>query len=161
MKPVYKNYIQVVTRHSSIVTFLGMKPYILLLILSLLATTNVCGQDIAFDYDADGNMEFRYVLTLKSPAAPTKEDDAVTIEFSGQKISIYPNPTQGKITVSFASLDTEKENVMHLYDMSGKLIKSQKIVSMQNELEITGAPGIYLLTIHSGEAVSKWKIIKQ
>jgi len=84
-----------------------MKTCIISMLL-LIASNGLLGQNISFDYDADGNMTSRYVVALR--AAVVEDEDTAT-----------------------------------------------DIVTV----EITGNPGIYLLNIHLGEDVSKWKIIKQ
>jgi hypothetical protein len=91
-----------------------------------------------------------------------EEETAVfTIELPERKITIYPNPTQGHISIEIKPFTAVGNCFLHLYDMSGKQIKSQKMESISTEMEITGNPGIYLLDIHLDGEVSKWKIIKQ
>jgi YD repeat-containing protein len=140
-----------------------MKTYFISLLLLLIASTSLVGQAIAFDYDADGNLKSRHLTILKSSVQNTEEEttDIVAIEFSDRKITVYPNPTKERISIEIAPLATEQKNFLRLYDASGKLLKTLTIESVQTELEITGNPGIYLLNIHLGEEVSKWKIIKQ
>ncbi|GHT76485.1 hypothetical protein AGMMS50262_14790 [Bacteroidia bacterium] len=134
------------------------------ILLFLSFSIGLFGQNIGFSYDADGNMVSRYEVILHSPAFAEEEDtamDIAAIDFVDTKITIYPNPTKGQITVEITPLNSEEENFLMLYDISGKLIKSQKIVFQNTELEIIGTPGTYLLNIHLGKDVSKWKIIKQ
>jgi hypothetical protein len=134
----------------------------LLLLLMFVGTTR--GQTVSFDYDADGNMQSRYTVTLRSSEMFMEEEEetAITgIDFFERKITIYPNPTQGRISIEIKPLAPEENNFLRLYDMRGRSIKLQKIESTRTEMDITGNPGIYLLDIHLGEEVSKWKIIKQ
>lgn len=143
-----------------------MKRGIGLLLLLFPFFSLIDGQDIAFDYDYDGNLTSRYVVTLRSVQTTeeeekTEEEKTVSITLAESRISIYPNPTKGRITVSINPLDTEIENLFRLYDASGKLIETRTIVSQQTDIVITGAPGIYLLNIHLGNKISRWKIIKQ
>ncbi|MDR0231528.1 MAG: T9SS type A sorting domain-containing protein [Dysgonamonadaceae bacterium] len=140
-----------------------MKKFICLFILMLLAAShNISAQNIGFSYDADGNMESRYIVTLKSSSDPqSEEEEIISVELSEQKITIYPNPTQGEICVEISPLDQEEENFIHIFDSLGQLLDTKKIVSERTYLEISGSPGVYLLNIHLGTNISKWKIIKQ
>ena len=141
-----------------------MKKIFSLLIIALLAIFRISGQSISFTYDADGNMTLRYVITLRSAVAEEDETEVSEIsstELSEQKITIYPNPTQGQIAIEVTPFDVQKKCFLRLFDLSGKVINTQKIETKRTELEIVGAAGIYLLDIHLGENISKWKIIKQ
>jgi YD repeat-containing protein len=134
----------------------------ILLLLTIISAAH--GQTVSFDYDADGNMESRYVATLRSAETVEEEEEETPvpgIEFFERKITIYPNPTQGQISIKITPSIPEEDSFLRLYDMGGRLIKSQKIESVLTEMKITGNPGIYLLNIHLNGEVSKWKIIKQ
>ena len=135
-------------------------------VLLLAISYGVSGQSVAFTYDADGNMESRYVITLRSSTVtPDGEKETsteiVSVELGKQKITVYPNPTQGRIYVEISSLNLKEENVIRMFDASGRLHQTKKIVSEHTYLEISGNSGIYLLNIQLGTNVSKWKIIKQ
>jgi len=138
-----------------------MEKYISLLILTMLAIFHVSGQSIAFTYDNDGNMESRYVVTLKGGTIEENPSEIVSIELDEQKITVYPNPTKGEICVKILPLKHEEESFMRLFDSAGHLLEIKKIISEQTYLEISGNPGVYLLNIHLGTNISKWKIIKQ
>jgi len=131
-------------------------------VLLLLISFFVSGQSVAFSYDADGNMESMYVVTLKSSTSELKTStDIVSIESANQKITLYPNPTKGKICVEISPLNSDDDNVMRMFDSSGRVLYTKKIKSERTFLEISGSSGVYLLNIQLGTNVSKWKIIKQ
>ena len=141
-----------------------MKTVTTIILLFLVLTINVSGQNIAFTYDADGNMTSRYVVVLRSAVIEDDEAEVTEtpiVELLDQKITIYPNPTKGRVTVEIIPIEWDKRNYLQLWDASGRLIKVQEAVLEQTELEIIGDPGIYLLDIHLGDNISKWKIIKQ
>jgi hypothetical protein len=135
----------------------------------------IYGQDVAFDYDADGNLTSRYVLTLRSAQTGTQPEDttetaeeeelypeeAVTIALAESRITIYPNPTRGKISIEINPFLPQGENFLQLYDAAGRGILSKPISSTVTGLDIAGPPGIHLLNIHLNGKVSRWKIIKQ
>ncbi|MDR1682141.1 MAG: T9SS type A sorting domain-containing protein [Candidatus Symbiothrix sp.] len=139
--------------------------YLLTGLLLLASAAFISAQSIAFDYDADGNMESRYVVTLQSVKAAETETTETTeiaeIDLKDFHITIYPNPTKGQIRIIMEPFLPEQSKSLQLYDASGKLLKTQAIASATTALEITGNPGVYLLNIRLGETVSKWKIIKQ
>jgi len=120
-------------------------------------STGVSAQNgnIAFTYDADGNMESRYVVPIGNPT------EIVSAELPEQKITIHPNPTKGEICVEISPLKPEEKKFMQLFDSAGRLLETKKISSGRTNLKISGSPGAYLLNIHLGTNVSKWKIIKK
>lgn len=62
-------------------------------------------------------------------------------------ISIYPNPAQGYIMVS--GLNKNKMNMLHLLDVSGKLLQEQIVKESQFRFDLTNlAPGVYYLSIN-------------
>ena len=135
----------------------NIEKIICMLALMLLAiSNNVSAQNynIAFTYDADGNMESRYLISLTITGIQSAE-------FPERKIIIYPNPTQGEICVKITSLNFTEENFMQLFDSSGRLLETTKINSERTYLKISGTSGAYLLNIHLGTNISKWKIIKK
>ncbi|MCL2026985.1 MAG: T9SS type A sorting domain-containing protein [Bacteroidales bacterium] len=120
-------------------------------------------------------MTVRYVLSLfeinedGEPDTEThgeqqkqmQKTDVFSVVLEKQTISVYPNPTRGTITLGISPLDTDTRNFVCLYDMSGRLLQTVPIRSDLTSLEITGTAGLYLLDIHLGQNVSKWKIIKE
>ena len=74
-------------------------------------------------------------------------------EIESPDFSIYPNPTNGKITLKNSSFVTENNYFISVTDIIGKKLLSQKM--NQNETTINlnelGANGIYLISVHSQE----------
>ncbi|MDR2037508.1 MAG: T9SS type A sorting domain-containing protein [Bacteroidales bacterium] len=147
----------------------------ILIITGLLLSLYLQGQTtppVSFEYDNDGNMTARYVVSLSRMKADTDTSSAETmaaqqkeeipsIMMGEQKITIYPNPTSGKITLAITNLDARQKNTFFLYDSTGRLVLSSQIKSESTSIEIKGPAGMYLLDIRLGEVVSKWKIIKE
>ncbi|MEO6831134.1 MAG: T9SS type A sorting domain-containing protein, partial [Chitinophagaceae bacterium] len=75
-------------------------------------------------------------------------------EFRGQKVSIYPNPTEGKFTLNFSSGKTTN-GLATFYSVTGQKLRTVELT--QNaiyELDITNfSDGIYFLCFQfdSGE----------
>lgn len=103
------------------------------------------------------------VLTnsLFAPNEPDREWNGNFNSFSDA--IVYPNPTQGKLTIDF--LSKEKSNVsIFLYDMKGTLLisSSQKLHKGANQIKLNLSkypPGEYLLKIKDDNAVLVRKII--
>jgi len=70
----------------------------LICILLLLAAMNISAQSVTYTYDNSGNRTERIVTLLKSSAAP-KEATALSDLIAEKAVSIYPNPTQGILSV--------------------------------------------------------------
>lgn len=65
-------------------------------------------------------------------------------------IAVFPNPAKDQLTVDLGGLT--QHATVNLYDLSGRLVQSQRITSQQpTSLQLTGAPaGVYLLSIQAG-----------
>ena len=71
--------------------------------------------------------------------------------------SVYPNPSNNVISINNSNFIIDNIN---LYSISGKLVKSQKVNSMQTNLNVTNLEsGIYFLNIYSNNSIIKRKII--
>ncbi|MBK6398926.1 MAG: T9SS type A sorting domain-containing protein [Bacteroidetes bacterium] len=75
-------------------------------------------------------------------------------------ISIYPNPSNGKIVVVINSIFPEKEILISIISSTGKKIRSEKIVSGVNNLNYSDlANGIYFLQVEGSEDIVRRKIV--
>ena len=72
-------------------------------------------------------------------------------------ILIYPNPTSGNI-----SIQLEKQSLISLYDVNGKLVKQENSSNTILNWDISNLEnGVYFLTSISEGIVTKQKIVKQ
>ena len=81
--------------------------------------------------------------------APTATEPTTT----KTNVSVYPNPTTGKVTVSYTITATTDVNVV-VYDLSGRVVSQKSLGqktagSYENELLINSKPGQYLLQIQT------------
>ncbi|AWM12789.1 hypothetical protein DI487_02155 [Flavobacterium sediminis] len=78
--------------------------------------------------------------------------------FNTNKFLMYPNPTKGIFTVR-----TEENVTIEVYDIVGKVVKKQKIVSGEANVDITALnSGIYIVkTIDSENNFEIFKLIKE
>jgi hypothetical protein len=77
-------------------------------------------------------------------------------------LTAFPNPTGTILTIQIGDYDNEKLSYQ-LYDMKGKLLSSEQIVSKQTQINTTSLPmANYLINVlnHSNEVVQSFKIIK-
>ena len=73
----------------------------------------------------------------------------------------YPNPTINNIVLSIKDFNNEKLNYQ-LYDMSGKLLKSNKVNAINTTIDMSELPvSNYVLNINNDSSIIKsFKIIK-
>ncbi|MCF8297457.1 MAG: T9SS type A sorting domain-containing protein [Saprospiraceae bacterium] len=82
-------------------------------------------------------------------------------EINNSKLTIYPNPTSGKVNLELGS--KYKDIQLILRNSEGKLLKQEEFKNKQNiSLEIEGSKGIYLLEVISEDGErAVIRIIKQ
>jgi len=113
-------------------------------------------------------------LTISQPGTYTVEvsniwgcisSDAITVTNTGiniaaqlQGISFYPNPVSNALTIDNSSA---KEITATLFDVSGKVLITQKIASGKNTISTNEiSNGIYLLELKNEDGIMKTKIVK-
>ncbi|HET6992317.1 MAG TPA: T9SS type A sorting domain-containing protein, partial [Bacteroidia bacterium] len=79
-------------------------------------------------------------------------------------LQVYPNPTEGNVTVDFQSPDEQVE--LLVFDFTGKLISDQQINTEHTmrsvNVDLSGnAAGIYFVQMRSSEGVRTAKVIKE
>jgi len=82
------------------------------------------------------------------------------LEPNNSEVSIYPNPTNGKVTITLYKLETLSYELLSL---EGKVISSQNgIYSNQFEIDLSDqANGIYWLKIETQNELKTLKLVKQ
>ena len=78
------------------------------------------------------------------------------------KLSIYPNPARGVVTVSINNYELKINNGTQLTitDMAGKVLKAQTVTEKQTKVNINGLkPGMYLVTMQSAEGKTTEKLM--
>ena len=79
--------------------------------------------------------------------------------------NVYPNPTSGNFTIAYTS-DIDQTVVLTVVDMTGRIIMQQNhyLGAGENLMMIDGAnfaKGVYLISLQTGDAVLKSKIVVQ
>jgi hypothetical protein len=94
---------------------------------------------------------------------PYEISTTVGIELSNISLDFiaYPNPTINNIVLSIKDFNNEKLNYQ-LYDMSGKLLKSNKVNAINTTIDMSELPvSNYVLNITNDSSIIKsFKIIK-
>jgi hypothetical protein len=101
--------------------------------------------------------------TSTSSTTTTSSSVKPVTELMGeQKITIYPNPTKGQLSVEITNMPQNTSGEIKIYNIDGNVLKYQKALGTINQLDFSIYPtGIYVLYIKVGQKESKWKIIKQ
>lgn len=141
---------------------------LLLLFASLLPSAAVLAQNVhvRFSYDDNGN-RIRRVLELKKTEENGKNVEnensflAETTEQLGTtRLSLYPNPTQDKVTLELTDSFTSHINAV-LTTVAGAVIEDIRLNGLQHDFDLMGQPaGVYLLRITAGDETRTWKIVK-
>lgn len=142
-----------------------MKNRILPLLLFAFSTGLLYGQNVSYAYDAAGN-RIRREITLPASNTRSASEQEETLVYSEMlsdiEVRIYPNPTEGLLTVEIRNLPDKQTADILLYNLSGKLITMRNKIENFVEVDLSSQPaGIYLLKIVSGEYGTEWKIIKK
>jgi|GEM_PF-414912 len=77
-----------------------------------------------------------------------------------QRITVYPNPTAGVISIDFENPDDGYRVI--LTDIAGRKIAERDVQNTQVQLEIDGESGLYFLRVFQGaEPVRVFRVVKQ
>lgn len=120
-------------------------------------------------YDYAGNRIARRIIVL-SIAAPynlsnshKKQESAILDKWINSQISLYPNPTKGKLQISISNGNNEIQYTIKVYTLSGKSIVNQNLIGNGTSLiDLANYPnGAYLLYISTDNKEKQYKILKQ
>lgn len=83
------------------------------------------------------------------------------VEAKGVNLSVSPNPTTDYLLLSFTDFDASKLS-FQLFDMSGKLLQSEKITSNQTSISMQNlVPATYFVKVtENNKQIKTFKIIK-
>lgn len=83
--------------------------------------------------------------------------DPLGINYTKSLIAIYPNPSQGNITVTSGS-----KTIMEMFDAAGRLVYNQSLLPGNTQVS-TGiaTPGVYQLRFSDGNNLMRYKLIIQ
>jgi hypothetical protein len=129
----------------------------------------LCQTTVKYTYNNAGSRTARHVITLKqaqtdSTTQADKDSKTETFEDAQgtQKITIYPNPTQGRLVIDIQGSDATSGTAVYLYNLSGTLLICKDPAESSNTLDLSGYPaGTYVLRIRVGDKKSEWKVVKE
>lgn len=123
---------------------------------------------VSYAYDADGNRVSRTVWLGNDREDRSQSSDTTkTVRYTDCidecEISIYPNPTSGRVNVGMTSATEDGVAfTAALFSPSGALITRRDAGTAPAEFDLSGMPpGVYLLELRLGTESRTWKIIKE
>ena len=136
-------------------------PIIFSLLFLMIGTTSHADR-IRYTYDASGNRDTLSVITMNRGNLPDESKRKPDSENLGQhRITIYPNPTDGRISVEITGSGSLEESAITVYGIMGNMVYNDSEIDVENEIDLTTCPdGMYILVIKIGSDIGIWKIIK-
>ncbi len=138
---------------------------VLILLTSFLGmcATAVYADRILYTYDPSGNRtQAHKEITLRGQGDSDDSDLELRREsLSLHRITIYPNPTQGRFSVEITGDGYLEGASITIYGMRGNVVYSNAEPEVENNIDLSECSnGVYLLIIKVDGEVSTWKIIK-
>lgn len=148
-------------------TFIKTIIILVTLVLSV-ASASAQNSTLHFGYDANGNRISRTLSVAKANDenilgdtinAPELVTD-ITDLFGNAKVSIYPNPTHEKLTVSLSGL-VEESAIVRILTTTGIVIIMDDAKEGNRDFDLSRlTTGMYLLQLSTPSTTKTWKIIK-
>ncbi|MEZ4886554.1 MAG: T9SS type A sorting domain-containing protein [Chitinophagales bacterium] len=107
-----------------------------------------------------------YQLSQTDLDGTTKDLGTISLqrgEFSLSSIEVYPTATNNQLNISYGFADTSKSVTLNVYDLFGRIVKSQNIDSNDASLQLNVsdlAAGTYILKIENGLETLTAKFIR-
>ncbi|HUW06930.1 MAG TPA: T9SS type A sorting domain-containing protein [Williamwhitmania sp.] len=140
--------------------------YACLFALLTTAAASASGQNIGFTYDASGNRVERLLITLKVPQAPGAATDTTgkepLVPISFKDLRVFPNPTQGLVTVDYPNFTDGDVITYAVYSSGGQLVMQGRSATSQLDLDFSTKPaGIYIVKLSKSGATVDMQVVKQ
>ena len=88
--------------------------------------------------------------------------DINTYALGGNKILLFPNPANDKITISIDKTDAINNSEVAIYDIQGRLLYNQSIVNANVEVNISAfAKGMYIVKVSNNNKITASKFVKE
>ncbi len=103
-------------------------------------------------------MAFKDTMTISQDYSITVKD-VTAIDGKNAEIKVYPNPIENVLNIELP--DKSDEAQAKIYDMSGKLLTTENLKSLNNQINIDFTGGFYLLEVeYKGKKYTKRIMIK-
>lgn len=118
-----------------------------------------------YDYDLSGNRIERIIdlsksASVENTASSVTDVQSISETLAGQTITIYPNPTKGKLKVSIRGFN-ESKAALQVFNMQGSMVFNKHVSGSTTEIDLSKHPaGMYIMKVTIGENTTDWKIIK-
>lgn len=117
--------------------------------------------DFQYDYDAAGNRTQRSLIIPRYASPEDSVKLIVTGSIAGYQVKLFPNPTQGAITLQVIGFENTEQSKAEVYDMQGRLVLSTPLLSGFTTIDLTPQlSGNYLLSIFVDGKRKQWKVVK-
>lgn len=140
-----------------------LQPIILSLSLLCVRPVMIHADRIQYSYDAIGNRILsERELPLRNNGNGSPSDTISRHDMlSSHRITILPNPTDGRLIVEITGIETVDNTSIVVYNNNGSIVYSNAQIQAENEIDLTSCPsGMYLLIIKLDNETKIWKIIK-
>jgi len=122
----------------------------------------------SFTYDDSGNRILREaeIVQLKSGVTGFSDkedyqDQVIEKEIAGSTVKIYPNPTNGLLTISISGTVNNASRVI-VYNTIGQVIADRQIDATEGKIDLSKqSSGIYFMRITIDGKSSEWKVLKE
>lgn len=129
--------------------------------------------EISYSYDSAGNRIERRLITLKSNvksafagesfSTDRADTDVFEEEFKSRKITIYPNPTKGNLSINISGANFNSSCMAQIFSITGKKLRELPVQANSiTQLNMNHLPAsTYLLILIFDDEKLTYKIIKQ
>lgn len=133
--------------------------------LFLLGGITFAQTEVQYTYDAAGNRIQRQAISTWITTTNTPQEAPEDAFNANIDISAHPNPTNDDvyIAVTFEGVD-EQAVTMHLYDVSGKRLRSSDGKAANHRFDLSSLPrGIYVVHVISqdGKVMKEAKVVRE
>ncbi len=137
------------------------KHFILFLLFFACRICSIQAQErFEYTYDDTGNRIHREYKIFRMANADTLKQQ-FSDKIAGHEITIFPNPTQGKITIKIAGSASIKDSKIEVYEMTGRSLFSKSSLNETTDIDLTSQfSGNYFLKIFIDGKSSQWKVVK-
>ncbi|TRZ76630.1 MAG: T9SS C-terminal target domain-containing protein [Bacteroidetes bacterium] len=136
--------------------------------ITLVNTTSTCEDAFIAKYAPDGSVPWAKCLQGSATSGNLKSTNKIANETLTNEISVYPNPTSGKVTLSTGNSQVSISSIS-VFNMVGKEVLSRQfsvgsqqsaVGSRQTDVDLSSQPkGLYIILIRAGENFYQKKII--